>query len=196
VDGSGDFDSPGNRGTVRNFRSLDLCNDLVLDIVLRPNIEVLSPDNNETDVSTTPLITWEDYATTYEAATGEVLDISTKSHILWVQDRSSGSDMPEIIWGLPIDATEFDFAHPPEGDNKYDVLLLGRSASLSELDPSTTYYMAIAIADCDYNDFLDSYPQAYPDDDYTACLGALLQSQDEPSWYASSVEIQFTVGGP
>ncbi|MDH5718577.1 MAG: hypothetical protein OEZ22_13205, partial [Spirochaetia bacterium] len=153
-------------------------------------VTLLSPTDTATAVGNTPSFSWQDY-TPYAP--------SVWGYILYIQDRDSGNNMPEIIWGLPNTTTSLDLASLPVGKEKYDVACLanggvwdgtvcsgGTGGNLADLSSGINWEWGVIIVECEYNDFAADNPAASPADNYTQCLIPLLSGgnfySESPNW--------------
>jgi len=188
VDDSADFDSLQNAAYLHSFHNLEVCDDVTgLDASFTPPVVVTYPTADTTGAGDTPNMQWENYADTYQAATGTALstELSTWSYVWYANERGGSGDFPVVLWGLPNTATNFDLANPPAGTDAFDVLTLMSSTSAANLSSSTTWQWAVLVVDCDYDEYLSGDPLVY-----TNCLQALVDSQGSDS-FARSGEIPF-----
>ena len=190
VEGSGNLDDLANYRT-EQARNIDACVDSTQNFTWRPEARVLSPLPNATGVGAQPTITWESYKVTWETANpGQTLDMSARSYAVFLQSSTS-MGFPDIIWALPGTATSFDFASPPAGTGKFDVVSLfsgGMGASLTSLASATQWSMGLAVLDCDYRQYVNNVPMPPPNDGFTQCISMVLGGSAP---YAQSPEIRF-----
>jgi hypothetical protein len=187
VDDTSDFDSLQDGAYTYGFRNLEVCSDINdLDALFTPPVVLTYPTAGTTATGDTPTMQWEDYADTYQAATGNALstELSTWSYV-WYANARDGSDFPVVLWGLPNTATSYDLSNPPTGTDAFDVLSLMSSASATDLSSDTSWQWAVLVTDCDYQQYVSGDAAVYTD-----CIQALLDSEGQGA-FARSGEVAF-----
>jgi hypothetical protein len=187
TEGSADFDSLRDTAYAYGFYEMEVCGDLAdLDVLFTPPVVVTYPTEGTTATGDTPTMQWENYADTYQAATGNALStvLSTWSYV-WYASERGGDGFPVVLWGLPNTDTSFDFTDQPTGTEAFDVLTLMASSSATDLSSATEWQWSVLIVDCDFQEYVSGTASVYTD-----CVQELLDAQGQTA-FSRAGEIEF-----
>jgi len=186
VDGAGDPNAAG--AFVITQSSLPSCSDTTdINVTLRPRVEVLHPHAGATAVGDTPTTSWEAYETTYSNATGNTLDMTNKSYLIYFEMVNNSASMPPVAYALPNSTTSFNFAAlPTHNVDVIKVLSGGTGTSATNLSGDTQWRLFVGVIECTFGDSGQALT------DYSTCLQGLVAAGKVTTYAQSPSGLQFS----